>query len=176
MDNIEKIFGYTGDSRVTSGESSGGYTKIQDGESVRLRCTLNFYRYFTVQPEGEKMPLQNKHLRDLLRNRTIDDLFEDQTMKISERFCAIVWNHSTKQAEVWQMAKQTFKNLGATARDTEWEGGLVENDIKVTRSGSGTDTTYSISYCKTSEPLKVEQEAQLLDISVDQMVAGAIKL
>lgn len=176
--NINKVFGDAFDAepdpRIKT--SSSGYTKIEDGETIKLRVTTNIYRYFTVQPEGEKLPLRNNDLRELLVNRTIDDLIEDQTVKVKERYAFVVWNHSTDSAEVWQVSRRVFENLRSLHRDEEWEGGLNKNDVKVTRSGSGTETTYSISYAPKSSELSEEQNNAILEVDVERQVAGAVRL
>ena len=60
--------------------------------------------------------------------------------------------------------------------DEEWEGGLNANDVKVTRTGKDTTTTYTVQYSRKSEPLTVEQDNALLEIDVERMVAGAVRL
>lgn len=171
---IDDIFGTEPDARIR--KSSGGYTKIQDGESVKLRVTNNWYRYFTFKERTAKMPMMSNEVRDLLDNRTLDDLFEDDTLSVSERYAAIVWNHTDNQPQAWQMSRRLFDQLKSLHRDQDWEGGLWANDIKVTRSGSGTDTTYSVGYSPKSEPLDPQQEAQLLDVDVLKMIPGSEKL
>lgn len=162
------------DPRIKS--SNSGYTKIADGDTVKLRVTLNMYRYYAIKPDGERMPLRNNDVRDLLDNRSIDDIINDQSMSVSERYAFIVWNHTDNEAQVWQVSRKIFETLRSLHRDKDWVGGLEKNDIKVTRSGKGTETTYSISYAPKSEPLTSEQESQLIDVDVERMVAGAEKL
>jgi hypothetical protein len=167
-------FDTTPDERVKS--STGGYTKIQDGDTVKMRVTTNIYRYYTVKGPGDKMPLRNNDLRDLLDNRSMDDLFEDKDFEIKERYAFLVFNYETDQAEVWQVSRKLFDNLRVLNRDEDWDGGLNGNDVKVTRTGANTDTTYSINFVKTSKPLTVEQENAILELDVVKMVTGAVKL
>lgn len=178
QDDINKVFGdpfdVEPDDRIK--KASGGYTKIEDGQTVRMRFTMNMYRFYKFTPEGASMPLQNSEARELLDNRSIDDLFDDQTMKISEGYAAIVWNYETDQAEVWQFSRTVFETLKTLNRDSEWEGGLAKNDIKVTRSGKKTDTKYSINYAKTSNPITKQMEAEIIEVPVERKVAGAKRI
>lgn len=156
--------------------SSGGYTKILDGQTVRLRVTTNIFRYYTVKPADSLMPMMNNDLRELLKETTIDELFENSDYEIRERYAFIAWNFETEQAEVWQVSRKLFDNLRTLHRDEEWEDGLDSNDVKVTRTGKGTETTYTVNYARKSEPLTTDQEQQILNLDVLAMVAGAKKL
>lgn len=175
--NVAKVFDpfdVEPDERIK--RSSGGYTKIEDGQTVKMRFTMNMYRFYKFTPEGAMMPMQNADAKDLLENRKLDDIFEDQTIRVSEGWCAIIWNYETEQAEVWQFSRKVFDNLKALNRDSDWDGGLAKNDIKVTRSGKKTDTTYSISYSKTSGIITSEMDQKILEVPVERMVAGAVRL
>lgn len=172
LNQMSDLFDNEPDARI---KSTGGYTKIQDGDSIKLRVTANFYKYYTFKEEGERMPMMGAEVRDLLDNRTLEDLFEDNTISISERYAAIVWNYTTNQPEAWQMSRRLFEQLRSLHRDSDWTG-LWENDVKVTRSGSGTETTYSVNYTPKSEKLDPKQEAELLSIDVPKMIAGAERI
>lgn len=177
QDDISKVFGDPFDTEPDERiKKSGGYTKIEDGKTIKIRFTMNLYRYYKFQPEGYKMPMRNNEARDLLDNQSIDDIFSDQTIKVSEGYCSIVWNYDTESAEVWQFSRTVFDMLKTLNKDTDWEGGLASNDIKVTRTGSGTDTKYSITYCKTSNEITKDMEQEILNTDVQRMVAGAQKL
>jgi hypothetical protein len=165
-------FAYGGDTRV----KTSGYTKIEDGETVRLRVTTNLFAYYTFQPQGEARPLKNNEVRELLEQRDVEDLFTDDTMTIRERYATVVWNYTTDNAEVWQFSRSVFDQLAALNQDGDWEGGLNTNDVKVTRTGKDMKTTYSIGYAPKSEPLSVEQETALLEVDVMRNVASARSL
>lgn len=178
MDAAKKImndpFNYGGDERAQM--KSSGYTRIEDGQSIKLRVTTNIYAYFTFQPEGYKMPLKNSEVKELLEVRSVDELFEDQTMTIRERYAAVVWNHETSNAEVWQFSRTVFEQLKTLNEDNDWQGGLNAHDVKVTRKGQGTDTAYTINYSPSSQALTADQENALLEVDVQKMVAGARRL
>lgn len=172
--NVKDIFDTKPDERIKT--NTGGYTKIEDGQTVKMRVTLDIYRYYTVKPKDTVMPMMNNDLRELLKETTIDKLFEDEDYEIGERYAFVIYNHTTEQPEVWQVSRTVFNNLRTLHRDEDWDGGLPANDIKVTRTGKGTDTTYTMSFAPKSEPLNPQQEAELLEVDVEKMVAGSEKL
>lgn len=180
MEEVNKIFpgadpfDIKPDERIKS--NTGGYTKIEDGQTVKMRFTLNLYRYYKFQPENAIMPLMNRDARELLEQYTLDEIFEDQTIEVSEAYCSIIWNYDTDQAEVWQFSKTVLGQLQALNKDTDWEGGIEKNDIKVSRTGKKTDTRYSISYAKKSEEITDDMDQQMMNLDVTRMVASAVRL
>ena len=177
---IDKVFGTDPfdtepDPRIKT--TQGGYTKLQDGETAKMRVnTKSIWRYYTVTPVGAKYPMMNQELRELLEETTIDSLFDNEDFEIRERYAFVIYNWTTKQPEVWQVSRTVFNQLRMLNRDEDWTGGLEENDIKVTRTGAGTDTTYTINFVKDSQELTTELANQMLDLDVERMVASAVKL
>jgi hypothetical protein len=99
-------------------------------------------------------------------------LREEPGKKNPKQFWAsFVWNPAKGQVQVFSFSQVTlFKQLDALVRNKKW-GALDAYDISITRSGSGTDTEYTVMP-SGKEPLspeastawaKVQNEAVGLD-------------
>lgn len=66
---------------------------------------------------------------------------ETPTYSSSQRHAMRIWNYSTKQMEIMIQGKQFFEQLLNLHREV---GDIREYDIKVTRRGTDTSTTYML--------------------------------
>lgn len=178
-EDIDKAFpewdSYKGDERVQ--KSTGGFFKLKDGETATIRIASTPYRYYTIKEANEKMPMRDKEAADLIDNRGIDDLIEDQSLTIGERYAFVVYNRTTKEAQLWLGISQTvFDQIATLNREAKDDGGIMAHDISVTRKGSGTDTKYTVSFKLKSEEFTDEQNAQCLDQQVLRVVPHAVSM
>jgi hypothetical protein len=126
--------------RPSVGEGGGLYLKLEDGQTVKVRIASEPV-IFESESEwgGEK--------------------------SLSTRYGWLVWNQDTRQPQILQQSARFFKQIAALAQDEEW-GDPKEYDIKITRQGTGTETTYNVtpSSNRTSLVSEVKQQLDKIDL------------
>lgn len=83
---------------------------------------------------------------------------ETTTYSSTQRHAIRIWNYSTKQMEIMIQGKQFFEQLLNLHREV---GDIQTYDIKVTRKGTGTDTTYM---CLPMAPKEFEHASEIVEI------------
>lgn len=129
--------------------SAGGlFLKINDGENVRLRV-LDIPVAFDSEYEG----------------------------KISRKWAWPVYNHDEEEVQIFQGGSTIFNQIEALVQDDDW-GDPVEYDIKVSRSGTGTDTKYNVSPSPKSKdvPTDIEMPNVVAVISKSPSASNVRKL
>ncbi len=98
---------------------SGNFFTLEDGKTARIRIQSApfIYRDEFKQPDG--------------------------TIKYSNRYAWLIYNHDEGKAQVLKQSGTFFSSVAAIAKDIDY-GQPTEYDIKVTRTGTGTDTRYQI--------------------------------
>ena len=76
----------------------------------------------------------------------------------SKRHSLIVWNYATKRVEVLEQGNDFFQNLLAFVEDPDL-GDLRDYDIKITRRGTGKDTSYTVIPCAKKRVSKEVEDA-----------------
>lgn len=108
----------------------GLYLKLEDGQTVNLRIYSEAYVF------------QSKFVRG-------------DEVKWSTRYAWIVYNNEESRAQILQLSPTTFKQIAAYATDPDY-GDPTDYNIKLTREGVGTDTTYSVIASPKPSPLTTE--------------------
>lgn len=101
-------------------EGSGLYLKLEDNETVKIRIVS--------EPAIYETEYKDKATGEV---------------RISTRYAWIVWNQETKTPQIMQQSATFFRSIANLAQDDEY-GDPVGYDIKITRNGTGTDTTYAV--------------------------------
>lgn len=117
--------------------SEGNYTKIPEGEAVRLRIlseAIVGYEYWTND---------NKPIRSEKPFAATPNIREGDKPK---HFWAFkVWNYTTEKIEVWEITQASIRSkLWALWEDTEDYGDLRNYGLKITRTGSKLETKYEV--------------------------------
>jgi hypothetical protein len=117
--------------------SDGSYTKIPEGELVRLRILSDAvvgYVYWSND---------NKPVRSLEPFTTTPNIRENDKPK---HFWAFkVYNYNTEKIEVWEITQASIrKTLWTLWEDTEDYGDLRNYGLKITRTGSKLETKYEV--------------------------------
>lgn len=153
--------------------SDGGqYTKIQDGESVKLRILNTIetgWQYFTEENKPVRSRTPFTETPDI---RTKGKFGEEKPKHI---WVATVYNHSTQQVEIWNISQVGIQRaLLALEQNADW-GNLLEYDITVTRTKTGDKTEYSVVPNKPKplddDAAKIIAEAEKFDM--DEYFKGA---
>ena len=137
-------------------EGSGNYTKIKD-DPVKLRIlseAITGYVYWTND---------NKPVRSELYPQNTPNIRDDSKPK---HFWAFkVWNYTTNQIEVWEISQASIRDiLWGYWKDDEY-GDLRQFPLKISRTGKGLDTKYSVIAGQ-----KRELEAEIAQASTDTPV------
>jgi len=123
-------------SSYTPPSQSGGFLKIDDGKTVVLRIASEPV-IFNSEYQG----------------------------KTSTRYAWVVYNHTEDCAQVFSQSATFFKNLAVFANDDEY-GDPTEYNIKVTRTGTGTDTGYTIVASPKKSPLTASQKEAVEEVDI----------
>jgi hypothetical protein len=106
-----------GDHKPATG--SGNFFALEDGKTVRIRIQSAPYIYQdTFKKEG-------------------------QPDKVSTRYAWLIYNHDEHKAQILKQSGTFFSSLAAIAKDVDY-GDPTGYDLKVTRTGTGTETKYQI--------------------------------
>jgi hypothetical protein len=126
--------------KPAAGEGGGLYLRLNDGETVRLRL-------------ASEPVIYESEYKDTL----------------STKYAWIVYNQDAKQAQVFQQSARFFKQVAALANDDEW-GDPTEYDIKVTRQGIETDTTYTVMPSANREALDSEAREAIAKLDLIKLI------
>jgi hypothetical protein len=130
------------------GEGGGLYLKLQDGETVKLR--------FASQPAIFEAEGKDR---------------ETGEITLRTQYGWLVWNQDQKMPQVWTQGVRFFKQIAALAQDEEW-GDPIEYDIKLTRQGSDTSTTYTVTPSSNRTPLGDEAKEKINKIDLIKAIGA----
>lgn len=138
--------------------SEGNYTKIPEGEAVRLRIlseAIVGYEYWTND---------NKPIRSEKPFTSTPNIREGDKPK---HFWAFkVYNYTTEKIEVWEITQASIRSkLWALWEDSEDYGDLRKYGLKITRTGSKLETKYEV-IAAPPKPL----DPAIVQLSVDTPV------
>lgn len=119
---------------------SKGYMKLQEGDNLFriLSSAIVGYEYWNNE---------NKPIRSRTPFKTTPDIkIKDGKPDPIKHFWAFcVWNYATDAVEILQLTQSSIKdNIQNLVQDADW-GDPKKYDIKVSRTGSGLSTEYSVS-------------------------------
>lgn len=120
----------------------GLYRKLKDGETMKVR----------IVSEPAIMDAES------------DDK-ETGEKRLTTRYGWLFWDQENKQVIVWSQGVRFFRNIVTLAQDEEW-GDPKDYDIKITRQGSDTSTTYNVTPSANREPLDREVLEQIKAIDL----------
>lgn len=109
---------------ITQSEGSSLFLKLKDGESVSGMFRGEVYEFY-AKWEGNR-----SHVTNPL----------DQEAKVRFRLNFVMKEDSKLVAKIWEFGLVVYNQLA----DLDAEYPLEETKVKITRRGTGTDTTYSI--------------------------------
>lgn len=123
-------------SSYTPPTQSGGFLKIEDGKTVVLRIA------------SEPVIFQSEYKGNL-----------------STRYAWVVYNMTEDAAQIFSQSARFFSNLAVLANDDEY-GDPTEYNIKVTRNGTDTNTTYTIVASPKKAPLTADQRDAVESVDI----------
>lgn len=145
---------------VSGTGEAGNYTKIGEGDTVRLRIlseALTGYVYWTNE---------NKPVRASDRFAATPNIREGDKQK---HFWAVkVFNYNTKQIEIWEITQVSIRDLLWSYLKDEDYGDLRNFDLKISRSGKALDTKYTViagAVKAADAAILTESEAHPVDLT-----------
>lgn len=130
--------------------SNSLYFKLEDGEEAVIRLATEPYVYMSEfkRPEGSSW---------------------------STRYAWVVHNPKEDTAQILQLSATTYKMIAAYALDEDY-GDPRQYNIKLIRSGTGTDTTYTIIAGPKKEPITTAAQALVDKLDITAHIKHAIPL
>jgi hypothetical protein len=122
-------------------KGSGNFFSLEDGKTARVRFQSATYAY-----------------QDTFKR-------EGQPDKVSTRYAWIVYNHDEKKAQILKQSGTFFSSLAAVAKDPDY-GNPTGYDVKITRTGMGTESKYTITPAKNSVELTKEMLQEIADLDI----------
>ena len=89
----------------------------------------------------------------------------------SDKYSWIVWNYDLKKAQILSKGVSVFNRIVELAEDEDW-GDPQKYDIKISRTGTGLETRYSIVPGKQGEPTDEMSDAAA-NVDIESAVKGA---
>jgi hypothetical protein len=125
--------------------NSGGYLKIEDGQSLKLRIV------------SEPVVFENEFKGNL-----------------STRYAWVVWNMDEEIAQAWVGNVTFYRSIANLAQDEDW-GDPKTYAIKVKREGTGTDTKYHVTPVALPEDQKLTdgQRTEIAKVDLIKAISAA---
>lgn len=120
------------------------YTKLQSGEN-KLRILSNILGGFEGWFQGKPVRFRQDYKITADEYAALDkDTYDSSRSKWRPFGVCIVWNYATNSIQIWQFTQKAIIGaIQSLGTDTDW-GDVSNYDIKITKTGSGTDTRYEI--------------------------------
>ena len=146
-------------------KTGSAYMRLEKGEQTFrvLSSAIVGWQYWT----DENKPVR---LREYPK-KTPKDMREDS--KVKHFWAFVVWNYATGAVEILEITQSSIqKSMLTLVNDDEW-GDPKHYDIKITRSGDGLDTEYSITPRPKKEiPAEAVTAYEEKTINLDVLYAG----
>lgn len=91
--------------------------------------------------------------------------------KISNKYAWSIWNYNEDSAQILQLPVTGFRQIQALAQDPEY-GDPSAYDLKITRTGTGTSTKYSVIPSPNKSQVTLEIKAATDKLDVGDIVKG----
>lgn len=139
--------------------SGGGFTKLEDGSNAMRILSNPFMTWLSWTDGKASMVAYNPKAKPAKGTGTKDS--------VKHAWGLIVWNYKTKQIEVLELDKQDVINgLIAYSQNPKW-GHPKKYDIVINKTGTGMDTSYTLT---------VEPHSEVTQDIVDAFIANPVDL
>ena len=143
------------------------YTSFKEGNTLIRAIDNEPYSFWS-----HWLPKQQTSVTCLGKDCPICDVIAEQkadkqtpTYGNGKRHALRIWNHDTKQMEVLIQGTKFFSQLQTLHKEVD---DITKYEIKVRRSGSGTDTTYMLL---PQQPSAFEHADQLTPVDMAELFA-----
>lgn len=128
------------------GESKYTMTGLQSGETVKIRVLSDFIagrKVWSDDQEGRRKPNRFRDDQNIPVSAIGVDKYGNPE-RIRQFIAAKVWNYETKQVEVFETDKASIINQIFNYENDSDYGDSQSYDLKISKSGQGMDTEYSV--------------------------------
>lgn len=149
-------------------------TGLQSGETAKIRVLSDFIVGNMVwSGEGEsRKPLRKPENESIPLSMVGVDKYGNPE-RIRQFIAAKVWNYDKNQVEVFETTKATIISAIFKYEQDEDYGDSKQYDLKISKSGQGMDTEYSV-IASPPKPLDktIAQQAQSVAVSLNNLFSG----
>lgn len=92
------------------------------------------------------------------------------------RYSFIVWNFTAGRAQILQKGVSIFKRIKELHTDEDYGANIKKIDLKVTATGTGKDTRYTVDVLPKTTPLTNEQIKEAAAIDLEEKIENGIRL
>lgn len=158
-----------------SGESPYTLQNLESGDSVKLRVmslVLSGYSLWS-EVDGKPLALRAEEREGIDTSKAAINKLTGKPNKIKQFVAMIVWNYKSNRFEILETDKSTIiKKLWAMDQDPDL-GDLREYDIKLSKTGKGTDTRYEVmSLGKAEVDGKIQKDFEDLPNDLTALFRG----
>lgn len=149
-----------------AGESRYTMSNLDSGDAVKLRFVSNVIDGFSLWEEENGKPKVFRKKEESEIDKSKAGSYQGTPNKIKQFIAAVVWNYTAERFEIFETDKASIiKKLWEMDQDEDL-GNLTSYDIKVSKSGSGMETRYSVMPLGIS-PVSTEILEAYEELSVD---------
>lgn len=160
------------------GEQSSNYTlaNLESGSSVKVRVMSDFITGNSVwgeNKEGKRVCTRVRQGENLPAAAIGTNKFTGDPERIKQFVAAVAYNYDTKQLEILETDKATIIEQLYALESTEEYGDLKGYDIKISKNGVKTETTYSVIALPPKLPTdELINKFKDSDINLEKLYSG----
>ncbi len=152
----------------SAGESTYTLRNLNSGESVKIRILSDVVSGFSLWSEnnGKPLAIRAKAKEDIDASKAAVNKLTGKPNTVKQCIAAVVYNYNSKSIETLETDKATIiRALWSLDQDEDF-GDLKKYDIKIKKSGTGTDTKYEVNPL-SKEPVSKEIQDVFKDSDID---------
>lgn len=152
----------------SAGESTYTLRNLNSGESVKLRILTDVISGYSLWTDnnGKPLALRSKVKEDIDASKAAINKLTGKPNQVKQCIAAVVYNYNSKAIETLETDKATIiRALWSLDQDEDF-GDLKKYDIKIKKSGTGTDTKYEVNPL-SKEPVSKEIQDAFEESDID---------
>lgn len=141
--------------------TNSSYMKLQEGESNFriLSSPILGWEYWTSERKPVRLPYSEEAYKQAQKEAQKNP--DPKSQKAKHFWAMVVWNYATEKVEILELTQRGIQeSLRSLATKRGWGNPVKTYDISIDKTGSGTDTEYTVSPIPPS-PLPEEIEIAL---------------
>ena len=111
-----------------------------------------------------------------LRVLTTDPLIHIEAKYGSTKFAFVVWNHDLGKAQIMDRGASIAQEIQKLHLDADYGADIQKIDIKISKTGDGKDTRYSVTPLPTAIKLTNDQLKEAADIDLPEKIKNGIRM
>lgn len=141
--------------------TNSSYMKLQEGENNFriLSSPILGWEYWTSERKPVRLPYSEEAYKQAQKEAQKNP--DPKSQKAKHFWAMVVWNYATEKVEILELTQRGIQeSLRSLATKRGWGNPVKTYDISIDKTGSGTDTEYTVSPIPPS-PLPEEIEIAL---------------